>query len=115
MTFDLQKETPLTFKMAKGYCEKRYGKRPDQSTFWRWFAKGLRGIRLQTVLTGAVRITTEEALDRFFEAVNKAADRDLGIPPEPIAPVVRDRQIEASARRLHTSKPARTATARAAR
>jgi hypothetical protein len=47
-------------------------------TVWRWALKGLRGIKLETLKIGGIRVTSEAALRRFFAAVN-----DAGSPPEP--------------------------------
>jgi hypothetical protein len=57
----------------------RRGGRPVcVQTVWRWALKGLRGVRLETVKIGGVRVTSEAALRRFFAAVN-----DTGSPPGP--------------------------------
>jgi len=44
------------------------------STIWRWMQRGVRGVRLQTVLVGGLRYTSREALQRFVEATTAAAD-----------------------------------------
>jgi len=44
------------------------------STVHRWRLKGVRGIRLETILRGGVRFTTDEAINRFFAASTAAAD-----------------------------------------
>jgi hypothetical protein len=40
------------------------------STLWRWALSGLRGVRLETALVGGVRVTSNDALRRFFAALN---------------------------------------------
>lgn len=45
--------------------------RPHLSTVWRWATAGFRGIRLETVTVAGRRLTSAEALRRFFEATNR--------------------------------------------
>lgn len=49
------------------------------STIHRWRLKGVRGVRLETILRGGIRCTTDEAIERFFAASTAAADGDT--PP----------------------------------
>lgn len=52
---------------------------PSPSTAWRWHRKGIRGVRLETVVVGGRRYTSKAALDRFVAAVTSAADsRPIG-------------------------------------
>ena len=44
--------------------------RPHVSTLIRWSARGIRGIRLETVIVGGRRFTSLEAIHRFLEALN---------------------------------------------
>ena len=44
------------------------------STVWRWSLRGIRGVRLETVLVGGIRMTSREALQRFFSAATAAAN-----------------------------------------
>jgi hypothetical protein len=46
--------------------------RPHVSTLWRWINRGIRGIRLETVMVGGRRFTSREALDRFFASITAA-------------------------------------------
>jgi hypothetical protein len=48
--------------------------RPHISTWQRWRLRGVRGIRLETVLIGGRRYTSREALARFFDAVTVASE-----------------------------------------
>ena len=48
--------------------------RPHVSTIWRWHTRGIRGIRLETVVVGGRRFTSRESLQRFAEATTAAAD-----------------------------------------
>lgn len=44
------------------------------TTPWRWSRKGVRGIKLETVMIGGVEHCSDEALDRFLEALNAPKD-----------------------------------------
>jgi hypothetical protein len=55
--------------------------RPHVATLWRWRTAGLRGIRLETLLCGGRRMTSREALARFFARVTSAADGQQTDPP----------------------------------
>jgi len=60
-------EPVLTFTEAAGWLERRFGRRPNVATIWRWAIKGLRGVRLQTISLGRYRYTTERAIERFID------------------------------------------------
>jgi hypothetical protein len=42
--------------------------RPSPVTMWRWSRRGIRGIRLESILIGGRRFTSREALGRFIAA-----------------------------------------------
>ena len=42
--------------------------RPNISTLYRWFQRGARGAKLETVVVGNKRFTSHEAIGRFIEA-----------------------------------------------
>ncbi len=68
-------EQLLTFPEALQHPllrKRRKGRSIVPSTLWRWHARGVRGVKLETVLVGGMRMTSEEALARFCEAVTKA-------------------------------------------
>jgi hypothetical protein len=69
--------------------------RPNTSTVWRWQQRGVRGIKLESVLVGGKRMTSREAVDRFIAAVNAAAD---GEQVQPETPAQRQRAIESAER-----------------
>ena len=48
--------------------------RPHLSSLHRWMRRGVRGIRLETVLIGGRRFTSREALQRFVDAVSVAGN-----------------------------------------
>ena len=53
---------------------KRLPGRPHLSTLWRWRTRGIGGVCLETALYGGRRVTSIEALERFFEKTTAAAD-----------------------------------------
>jgi hypothetical protein len=53
---------------------RRRGSRLDIRTVYRWTGAGLSGVRLATMSVGGQRVTTVEALLRFFAAVSEAKD-----------------------------------------
>lgn len=48
--------------------------RPALMTVYRWLNRGVRGRRLETVLVGGKRYTSQEAITRFIEETTAAAD-----------------------------------------
>ena len=71
---DLTTETPVQFCVLPKWTKKRLSRRFHPSTFQRWRIRGVHGIKLESVLVGGKRYTTEEALNRFFAATTAAAD-----------------------------------------
>jgi hypothetical protein len=41
------------------------------STLHRWATKGVRGRKLETAFLGGVRVTSQEAMQRFLSAINQ--------------------------------------------
>lgn len=46
--------------------------RPSLCSLHRWTRRGVRGVRLETLLVGGKRFTTAEALQKFADAVTAA-------------------------------------------
>src|SRR3954466_8086388 len=79
---DLQNETILTL------CEaaRKLPNKPNLTTLSRWRTRGCRGVRLETLLLGGRRVTSSQALERFFTAVTAAADgKANAIEPQVVA------------------------------
>jgi hypothetical protein len=55
-------------------ASKRLPGRPHVSTLWRWNERGVRGVRLETLVVAGRRYTSSEALERFVAATTAAAD-----------------------------------------
>jgi hypothetical protein len=81
------------------FANRRAGKRINVSTLWRWSTTGVRGVKLETVMAGGSRATSLEAIERFFEALTQAADRQP-VASAPRLTRQRRQQIEAAERRL---------------
>ena len=47
---------------------------PHFSTLWRWYQRGIRGTRLETVIVGGRRFTSREAIKRFIARTTAARD-----------------------------------------
>jgi hypothetical protein len=81
MPIDIANETifPLCEAPNQGRvpCRRR-GRKPAVSTFFRWAAKGVRGVRLEVVQVGGTKCTSVSALQRFFDrltALESPCDR----------------------------------------
>jgi len=48
--------------------------RPHTATIWRWYQRGISGVKLETFLAGGKRFTTIEAIQRFILASTVARD-----------------------------------------
>lgn len=67
-------EPVMTLVEAAGWLERRFGRRPNVVTIWRWAIKGLRGARLRTISLGRYRYTTERALEQFIADTSLSDD-----------------------------------------
>ena len=102
MAIDIQTEQVITPAKAAQLCpERRSGVRPNVATLWRWMQHGVRGIKLESLMCGATRCTSVEALQRFFDRLTEAADAEQTAPviPPPVSKS-RSKAIEAAERRL---------------
>ena len=70
MPIDIAAETLLSV----GQAARAVPYRPNVCTVWRWLERGVRGVRLESVLMGGRRFTSQEALERFFTATTAAAN-----------------------------------------
>ena len=59
-------EQVMTLVEAAGWLERRFGRRPNAASVWRWATKGIKGVRLATISLGRYRYTTVSALERFI-------------------------------------------------
>ena len=94
MSIDIQVETPVKMTEAANAVPGR----PHNSTVWRWHQKGVRGVKLETILIGGTRYTSNEALQRFFDRTTAAA---AGTESVPRTSAQRQRSFEKAERELN--------------
>jgi hypothetical protein len=71
---DIQKEKVFSLTQAAKselLPRRRFGKRPNVATFYRWAQRGVRGVALETLQIGGTKCTSAEALQRFFELLGQ--------------------------------------------
>jgi hypothetical protein len=67
-------ETVLSLaEAAKRLPPRRAGKRPNLQTLYRWTVQGCRGVVLESVQIGGSRMTSLQALRRFFSRLTEQA------------------------------------------
>lgn len=59
--------------------------KPHVATLYRWMSRGVRGIRLRTILVGGRRYTSREALNEFIEATSQVGRQQTEIAPLPFS------------------------------
>ena len=88
---DPNTETLKTLKQVARKFPGRRGRGVSLSCVWRWVSRGRRGHRLETILVGGRRYSSEEAVMRFIRALNPeqpsrqgdvASDQDAAIEKE---------------------------------
>ena len=89
MSIDYENETIIT--LGEG-CRAFPPNGISDATMARWIQKGIKGVRLETLLIGGRRVTSREAIARFIAAQNP--DDSHAIPA--ITPAQRHRQSEAA-------------------
>ena len=93
MPIDVTRDTLIRFRDLPSWSKEHFGKRIHPSTFQRWRLRGVRGVKLASILIGGERYSSEESLQTFFAATTAAAD---GQPVESYA-VANQSQDEADA------------------
>lgn len=72
LTGELMREELLSLPAAaKLLPRRREGKKVHTATLYRWTVTGLRGVVLESLQVGGTRCTSREALQRFFERLNR--------------------------------------------
>jgi hypothetical protein len=74
--------------------EKVTDRRPNPCTTWRWSTKGVKGVKLQVTFMGGTRLTTEEWVRDFIDAVSRA-----NMAKHEVAPMQPPRQQELAAKK----------------
>jgi len=86
MSIDLEHEFLLSLTEAA----KTLPGRPSVVTQWRWYSRGIGGVKLETVVIGGRRYTSLEAIARFIAGTTAARD---GQPPPLRSTAARERAI----------------------
>jgi hypothetical protein len=82
MAIDVEKEPLIPIGVAARTWP---GGSVSPETTWRWHARGLRGVRLETVVAGARRYTSRAAIRRFIAATTATANARLGTGRLPVS------------------------------
>ena len=93
MVIDFQAETIITIGEA---CKAFPPNGISDATMARWIQKGVKGVKLETLLIGGRRVTSREAIARFIARQN--ADDAPAIPA--VTRAQRQRQSEAARQEL---------------
>ncbi|MDB5340538.1 MAG: hypothetical protein JWN70_6157 [Planctomycetaceae bacterium] len=93
MNFDLSEEELIPFSKA---CKEFPGGGVCLQTLHRWRLRGIRGVKLETIMIGGRRYTSRAAIGRFVAAQNKGQD------PPPLS--VSQRAKRSAAARLELEK-----------
>jgi hypothetical protein len=85
---DIGSETLLTFSQAASEqpC-RRQNKRVSTVTLWRWATRGSGGVILETLRTPSGRVTSREAIQRFFESLTESRQAGSGSSSAKSAPL----------------------------
>lgn len=98
---DIRTEELVTFReAARRLPPRRGGRHAHVATFYRWALRGIRGIKLEIIQIAGSRCTSMEALQRFFDRLDRVSDAQQ-MPPRTSA--TRQRQIESAERELNES------------
>ncbi len=81
---------------------RRAGRPTAISTVFRWVQTGIRGIRLECVQVGGTKMTSAEAIRRFYDALTKKnlAGQAPAKKPAPHISAARRKQIDRAKKRL---------------
>jgi hypothetical protein len=66
-------EQLMTLAEVARYVPRQNGRKVHLSTLYRWSTIGCRGVILETLQAGATRVSSREAVARFFERLTMAA------------------------------------------
>jgi hypothetical protein len=107
VSIDLTNEHAIPFAVVPklSWIRRLYGQfagertgsaRPHLATIHRWATRGLRGVRLEFAQVGGTRVTSEEALQRFFDALaagGRRPDRRSSLQSQTRTDIV-DRELD---------------------
>jgi hypothetical protein len=73
----VQDENLIPIQQVAELLPRNRGKKVHTATIYRWFGRGLHGVKLETVCVGGRRFTTQAAIQSFFEAVTAHRNGDI--------------------------------------
>ncbi len=82
----IKTEKLIAISDIPAWCEKTIGNRVSKSTAYRWYLRGIRGVKLETILVGGQRFTSLHRLENFFLDSTKSAEHE----PENESPITFD-------------------------
>jgi hypothetical protein len=95
---DSMRETLVSLADVPAHLpNRRGGRRPHISCIYRWAQRGCKGVVLETLQCGGTKMTSLEALQRFFERLSAAAS---GQQPPVRSIAAKDRAIRRAEREL---------------
>jgi len=107
-------EHVLTLAQAAKAFGRLSGRTPHVATVYRWATKGVRGVTLETVRLGGLRLVRREAIEAFITKINAEEPGTSAGSRSVLDPAVQERrreEIAAARRRLdsrcQSSRPAR--------
>jgi len=65
------------------WMPRRNGRPIHVATLYRWATRGVKGVRLQTVMVGRTRCVTEQALHEFFDSLGQYNETQRSAPIRP--------------------------------
>lgn len=63
---DISNKKMIPCSQVPHWCKEHLGLKFNRSTIFRWYTRGSKGGKLETIRAGGRRYTSEEALLRFF-------------------------------------------------
>ena len=78
MVINYRDEEVFPLVEAPDHVPRRQGRKVAKSTLFRWATRGVRGVRLETLMVGGTLHTSAGALQRFFERTTAAAEEERG-------------------------------------
>lgn len=106
---DLDHEDLVGLADAAKHLAERFqstGRKVHTSTVWRWASKGVGGVVLESVKFGGARVTSKQALARFFDALGRngraepADSQQPSLPTSPSDKRARQRRAAAADKEL---------------
>lgn len=73
--FDRRTEGSIPLSNVSHHLESR----PSTATVWRWALRGVKGVKLESIVIGGRRYTSTAAIDRFITRLSEPEGRNGGV------------------------------------